>query len=107
MATRRLVDIAKTIRSKNASPDRLTFDVIFRTRDEYDLVRNSGALTRKTVAALFRIPEEKVTDFVVFDPALAIKFSIVRPLTSGSVGDGDIYGAQQYGPLFDIAVPVD
>jgi hypothetical protein len=105
MAARRLVDIAKTIRSKNASPDRLTFDIIFRSRADYDLVRNSGALTRETVAALFRIPEEEVTDFVAFDPALAIKFSIVRPRTSGSVGDGDIYGAQQYGPLFDIQIP--
>lgn len=106
MATRRLADIAKTIRSKNASPDRLTFDVIFRTRDDYELVRDSGALTREKVAALFRIAPEKITDFVAFDPACAIKFTIARPCTSGSVGDGDIYGAQHYGPLFDIAVPV-
>ena len=101
----RLADLAKTIRSKNASPDRLTFDIIFQNRENYERVRDSGALTRESVAALFGVAPEYITDFVAFDPALAIKFSMIRPIVSGTVGDGDIYGAQQYGPLFDIDIP--
>jgi hypothetical protein len=42
---------------------------------------------------------------VAFDPALAIKFTIYRRMPSGSPGDADIFGSQQYGPLLDIEVP--
>ena len=103
---RKLVEIAKTIRSKNAGVDKITFDVIFRTEGEYKLVRDSGALTRETVAALYGISQNRITDFVAFDPAYAIKFSISRDRPSGSPGDPDIFGAQQYAPLMDIEIPV-
>jgi len=105
MAIQKLSELAKTIRSKNAGVDKITFDVIFRERETYDRVRRSGALTRRTVAALYRIPDERISDFVEFDPGFAIKFSIYRLRPSGSVGDPDIFGAQQYAPLLDLAVP--
>jgi hypothetical protein len=44
---------------------------------------------------------------VVFEPGLAIKFTIFRATPSGSAGDGDIFGAQQYAPLLDVEVPLD
>jgi len=103
--TMRLVDIAKTIRSKNAGVDKITFDVIFIEDSDYKHVRDSGVLTRKSVAALYGISENRITDFVNFDPARAIKFSILRNRSSGSAGDPDIFGAQQYAPLMDIEVP--
>ena len=101
----KLVDIAKTIRSKNAGVDRITFDVIFAARADYDLVRRSGVLSRAAVCRIFAIPESRIADYVEFDPALAIKFTIRRSVSSGSPGDADIFGSQQYGPLLDIAVP--
>jgi len=104
--TRKLVEIAKTIRSKNAGVDKITFDVIFRDRADYELVRQSKALTRETVAALYGIPPERISDFVEYDPGFAIKFTIYRNRPSGSAGDPDIFGAQQYAPLMDIEVPV-
>ncbi len=107
MATRRLADIAKTIRSKNAGVDKITFDIIFRTEPEYRMVQRSGVLSRATICALFGLRQDRITDFVEFDPALAIKFTILRPRPSGSPGDPDIFGAQQYAPLMDIQVPVD
>lgn len=100
-----LADLAKTIRSKNAGTDRITFDVIFRNRADYERTRDSGALTRETVAALFRIDDARIVDFVNFDPAFAIKFTISRTAPSGSPGEGDIFGCQQYPPLLDIEVP--
>jgi hypothetical protein len=106
MPNKRLVDIAKTIRSKNAGVDKVTFDIIFRDERDYDLVRESRALTRETVAALYGIADERISDFVEFDPAYAIKFTIYRNRPSGSPGDPDIFGAQQYAPLMDIKVPV-
>ncbi|MBC7294459.1 MAG: DUF4387 family protein, partial [Thermoleophilia bacterium] len=35
-----------------------------------------------------------------------LKITLVRPLPSGSVGDTDIYGAQQHAPLLGLLVPV-
>jgi len=104
--TQPLVDLAKTIRSKNAGVDKITFDIIFRERAAFDLVRKSGAVSKSAVSRLLSIPESRVTDYVEFEPALAIKFTIQRALTSGSPGDGDIFGSQQYGPLLGIEVPV-
>ena len=103
--TRRLSDLAKTIRSKNAGVDKITFDIIFADRPTYELVRTSGVITRRKMAQLLRIPEERITDFATFDPAMAIKFTILRSQPSGSPGDPDIFGAQQYGPLMDLEVP--
>ncbi len=101
----KLSDIAKTIRSKNAGVDKYTFDVIFPDRASYDLVRDSRVLSREAVCRIFRVAPERITDHVAFEPALAIKFTIARTRPSGSPGDADVFGAQQYGPLLDIEVP--
>ncbi len=105
--TVKLASLAKTIRSKNAGVDRITFDVIFAHRAEYDLVRRSGALSREAVCRIFGIGPERITDHVAFDPAFAIKFTISRTTPSGSPGDADIFGSQQYGPLLDVEIPAD
>lgn len=106
MKTVKLVDLAKTIRSKNAGTDRITFDIIFREKEKYDLVRKSGAITKQTMARLYGIPESRIVDFVEFDPAYAIKFTINRLRPSGSFGEGDVFGCQQYPPLLDIEIPM-
>lgn len=107
MKTVKLVDLAKTIRSKNAGTDRITFDIIFREPQKYELVKNSGVINKKSIAELFGIPESRIADFVEFDPAYAIKFTINRLTPSGSFGEGDVFGCQQYPPLYDIEIPID
>ena len=105
MANRKLSEVAKTIRSKNAGVDKLTFDVIFSDRETYHRVCGSGILSRAAVCRIFGIDAAQITDHVEFDPALAIKFTIYRRMPSGSPGDADIFGSQQCGPLLDIEVP--
>ena len=105
MASRPLSEVAKTIRSKNAGVDRITFDVIFADRAAYDHVRRSGVLSRAAVCQVFGIEDACITDYVEFDPALAIKFTIRRTSPSGSPGDADIFGSQHSGPLLGIMVP--
>jgi len=107
MKTAKLVDLAKTIRSKNSCVDLITFDIIFTDKAPYDLVRKSGVLTKATVAKLYGIPEERIVDFVEFDPAFAIKFTISRLRPSGSFGEGDVFACQQYPPLYDLEFPVE
>ena len=100
-----LQQIAKTIRSKNAGVNQVTFDVIFPDRASYQRVLDSGALTRESVARLYRIDLDRISDFVAFDVANAIKFTLYRSRPSGSPGDWDILGCQQYGPLMELVVP--
>ena len=102
---RKLSEIAKTIRSKNAGVDRITFDIIFRSREDFDRACRARVITRETITALYRIPDARISDFVEFAPANAIKFTIYRERPSGSAGDTDIFGAQQYAPLLDLEVP--
>jgi hypothetical protein len=102
-----LADLAKTIRSKNAGTDKITFDVIFREGADYERVKRSGVLSRASVSRILSIEERRVTDFVEYDPAFAIKFTILREHPSGSPGDGDIFGAQQYAPFLGLRIPDD
>ena len=105
MGTQKLSELAKTIRSKNAGVNKITFDIIFREAAVYERVKRSGVITRASMAALYRIPPERISDFVEYDPGYAIKFTLYRLRPSGCAGDGDIFGAQQYAPLLDIEIP--
>lgn len=107
MKTAKLASVAKVIRSKNAGVDKITFDIIFPDRGTYERVVRGGGVSKTRIAALYGIPEARISDFVAFDPGCAIKFTVYRSRPSGSPGDADIFGAQQYGPLLDLEVPVE
>ena len=51
MKVKKLVDLAKTIRSKNAGPDKITFDIIFKDKENYELVKRSQAITRRLLSS--------------------------------------------------------
>jgi hypothetical protein len=101
----RLYDLAEVMRSKNAGPLYLTFDLIFPDSRVYRRVLDSGALTARLVGELYDVPETFVS-IVSFDAANAIKITIPRTgPTSGAPGDRDVYGAQQHEPLIGIRIP--
>lgn len=101
----KLVELASTIRSKNAGVDHITFDIICRDKKNWERVRDSRVLTKSSVAQLYHVPEERIASFVVFEPAQAIKFTIRRNKPSGGMGETDTYGSQQYALLFDVEIP--
>lgn len=101
----RLFDVAKTIRSKNAGVNQVTFDIIFPDAETYRRAVASGAITRERIARLYKISDGRISHFVTFDPANAIKFTLYRSQPSGSPGDWDILGCQYYGPLIDLEIP--
>jgi hypothetical protein len=102
MAT--LGELARLIRSKNAGPFELTFDIMFAEPEVYERVKDSGALNREVVAAHYGLPPDEVK-FFVCDNALAFKASIPRPSFQGDLFDSDNHGGQQYAPLMDIEIP--
>jgi hypothetical protein len=100
----RLWQVTKLIRSKNAGPFELTFDVIFKDRETYERVRDAKVLNAQWFAKTYRLRPEAVS-VINYDAANAIKITIPRPVISGDVDDTDVFGGQQYGPLVDIEFP--
>ena len=100
----KLCDLVALIRSKNAGPFSLTFDIMFNDKDCYERVKSSGVLNRNLIGDLYRCAPSDVK-FFVCDNALAFKASIPRPLVSGDVGDSDLHGGQQYAPLLTVQIP--
>jgi hypothetical protein len=99
-----LARLARLIRSKNAGPFELTFDVMFEDAATYERVKASRALTRESVAACYGLDPSQVR-FFECDNALAFKASIPRPVFQGDPRDSDGHGGQQYAPLMDIEIP--
>jgi hypothetical protein len=100
----KLVQLTNLIRSKNAGPFSLTFDIMFPDEEKYLRVKRSGALSVSVFAKLFHCDPGSVR-FYECDNALAFKFSIPRPIFQGELGDGDLHGGQQSMPLVDIEIP--
>lgn len=99
MKTYTLREMASVIRSKNSGPYELTFDIIFKTFEEYNFFKDHQVMTPEVFANLYSIPITDILQVIYFDPAKAVKVTICRPIPSGALGEADVYGAQQHAPL--------
>lgn len=98
----KLGEIAKVIRSKNAGPFKLTLDLLFEDEEAYRKVKNSGAINRKMIAALYKIKPEDVEGIFFIDEVLGIKITFLKKIPSDDPACEDVYGAQQHVPLLDL-----
>lgn len=101
---KKLMDLTALIRSKNAGPFLMTFDIMFDDLGKFQRVKKSGVLTPELFSKIYNTPLEQV-HFVVCDNALAFKVTIPRPIPSGDLGCSDMHAGQQYAPLLDIEIP--
>ncbi|PLR89141.1 DUF4387 domain-containing protein [Bacillus sp. T33-2] len=99
-----LFELAKVFRSKNSGPFELTLDILFDSPEKYFTVKESGQITVERICQLYQITEKEVRCLVFFDQALGVKITILRDVSSGTVGDRDVYGAQQHAPLMNIII---
>jgi hypothetical protein len=105
----KLADIASVLRSKNADPFITTCDIFIPDESAYLAVKGSGALTPKTVASAYGIPEDAVLGIFFIDSVQAIKVSFFkyaqgRYIASGDLEDLDVLGAQQHVGLVDFEI---
>jgi hypothetical protein len=100
---RELWQFTKLIRSKNAGPFELTFDIMFKDEACFRKVIASGTLSAELIAQLYKVDPKQVRYFVI-EPLLTVKISIPRPVFSGDVNDTDVYGGQFHGPLVRLQV---
>jgi hypothetical protein len=81
--------VAAQIRSKNAGPFWVTFDVFFTTDDEYRWVLESGVICQAAIGDLH-----------------VVKVSFPRHVVGGNFDDRDLHAGQQHVLLAGLTVPV-
>jgi len=101
-----ITELTSIIRSKNSGPYELTLDMMFNSEEDYRHVIRENIINHDLISRLYRISPDKIIGIIHFDPAYAIKVTIVRPICSGDLGETDVYGAQQHAPLLSIQVDV-
>jgi hypothetical protein len=104
--TQRLLDMAVVIRSKDAGINRLTFDVIFTSAENFEAALRSNVFHGDNVARILGLPPERIVGTFFVDSCNAIKISIDRPNISASVDERDVFGAQQQSAIERLSIPV-
>jgi hypothetical protein len=106
LGSRRLVDMAAVIRSKNAGVTRLTFDLFFNSGEDYEAALLSNVFCRANIATTLHVPPEHVVGSYFADSCNAIKITIDRPVVAAGLREHDLYGEQQQAALEDLNVPI-
>ena len=96
---KKLIDYTKILRSKNAGPLFITFDLIFNDRESMQYVL--GVLTKEQVAETYNVDVAKI-DIIAYEVVNSIKITFPRKHISGCLADNDIYGCQQHMPLANL-----
>ncbi len=98
----KLIDHAKVLRSKNAGPLFITFDIMFDTVEQFEYVM--PYINKKEISQLYDIDEMDIK-IIPYKVVFSIKITIPRTNISGSILDQDIYGCQQHMKLANIIIP--
>src|SRR5882672_9916291 len=77
-----LASLAKVIRSKNAGPFELTFDIMFDNVTAYERVKKSGVINAARIAEAYRVRVDDVLVCRPYDAAVAFKITLRRPVGS-------------------------
>lgn len=97
----KLIDTAKILRSKNAGPLYITFDLMFDEKEKMKLVLDS--LKKEQIAEAYGVNISDIT-IIPYEIVDSIKITFPRKIISGSVYDDDVYGCQQHMPLGNIEI---
>ena len=98
---KKLIDYTKILRSKNAGPLFITFDLIFNTKEDMEYVEQR--LKKSDISKAYDVGKEKI-DIISYGVVNSIKITFPRKNISGSLADNDIYGCQQHMPLANIII---
>jgi hypothetical protein len=97
--------VADVVRSKNASPFRVTLDVFFSDPAAYEILKQSAILTPETIAGIYDVELGQVEGIYFVDQARGVKVTIRKTYPSDHFHSTDCYGAQQHLPLSNLEIP--
>jgi len=102
----RLIDMAFVIRSKHVGVNRLTFDVIFTSGENYEAALHSNVFAKDNMAKILDLPPQKVIGTFFVDSCNAIKITVDRPNLSSPVDERDVFGVQQQAAIEQMRIPI-
>ncbi len=94
-------DVCRGVRSKNAGPFWVTFDLFFKDRDNFNRYARHPALGAATFERLFGTDPKLVKSFPV-ESLNMVKISYPRTAPQGGVVERDMHCGQQYVRLLDL-----
>ena len=97
----KLIELTKILRSKNAGPLYITFDLMF--DDSEKMKKVLKGLKISDVAKAYNVDQSQIT-IIPYEIVNSIKITFPRKFVSGSVFDDDVYGCQQHMPLANIEI---
>jgi hypothetical protein len=106
IGSHRLLDMATVIRSKDAGVNRLTFDVIFTSGENYEAALHSNVFSKDNIGRVLDLPPARVLGTFFVDSCNAIKISIDRPNISASTDERDVFGSQQQAAIEHMNIPI-
>lgn len=98
---KKLIEYTKILRSKNAGPLFITFDLIFNSKEDMEYVEKR--LSKEEIAKAYNVSVD-VVDIISYGVVNSIKITFPRKNISGSLADSDIYGCQQHMPLANMEI---
>lgn len=98
---KKLIDYTKILRSKNAGPLFITFDLIFNSKEDMKYVEQN--LKKSDISKAYNIEEDKI-DIISYGVVNSIKITFPRKNISGALSDNDVYGCQQHMKLANIEI---
>jgi uncharacterized protein DUF4387 len=98
-----LWEAATLIRSKNAGPFAVTFDILFADDCAFARAVGSGALKAESVARLYGV-EASLVEVYERPRIRAVKVTVPRPCSAGDINDDDVFGGQMHGPLVRLPI---
>ena len=97
----KLIDMTKILRSKNAGPLYITFDLMFDDKKKREKVLKY--LSREMIAKAYDTDIDSIS-VIDYEIVNSIKITFPRKHISGSLLDDDVYGCQQHMPLANIEI---
>jgi len=97
----KLKDVCRHVRSKNAGPFWVTFDLFFKSQEDFDQYSNDPALGPELFANTFGADPNLVQHYPV--PSLnVVKISYARASSQGGMVERDMHCGQQFVRILDV-----
>ncbi|MDB6443736.1 DUF4387 domain-containing protein [Pseudomonas sp. 21TX0197] len=99
----KLRDVCRHVRSKQAGPFWITFDIFFNGRENFERYSRSDALSPEQFARLYSTDPERVK-YIPVPNLEMVKISFPRATPQGGMVERDMHAGQQYVRLLDVVM---
>jgi Domain of unknown function (DUF4387)/Acyclic terpene utilisation family protein AtuA len=106
IGSHRLIDMAVVIRSKHAGVNRLTFDIIFTSGENYEAALHSNVFAKDNIAKILDLSPQRVVGTFFVDTCNAIKITVNRPALLSPLDERDVFGVQQQASIEQMQIPI-